>query len=391
MCDKLGHSQILPYLLEINKNPKIKLFVISFEKSKNLEKVKELFKKKDIKWYPLNFTHKFIFFVKIIDLIKVIFYPILLHLNFKFSLVHCRGHLPAISGYIFKKFFNKKFIFDCRGLWADERIDNKSWNQEVFFYRTIYNLFKFLERKFFIKSDGVVVLTKKLKKLLISKNLTNKNKISVIPCVADFDKFNILSDHSINKFKKIIGLSKNDLIVGYFGSISNIYSPEQMINFFIMLKKEFKNPKIIFVSDNFDYLFKNCQINLFLSDKDYFLVSPTSDELIYYYNICDFTLSFVVDSFARIASFPTKVAESLACGTPVISNYNVGDLNYFIAKYYKNGLVKIKIKSQLKNLSKKVHLFKALNKKNIREKSKFELSLKIASQKYNLIYDRLLK
>jgi glycosyltransferase involved in cell wall biosynthesis len=40
---------------------------------------------------------------------------------------------------------------------------------------------------------------------------------------------------------------------------------------------------------------------------------------------CDVGLSFILSSFSKAGSSPTKVAEYLACGIPVVLNGDIGD------------------------------------------------------------------
>ena len=179
-----------------------------------------------------------------------------------------------------------------------------------------------------------------------------------------------MSSNLINQQKKRLKLSSSDFIIGYFGSIMKIYSPDKMISFFLILKKKFKNPKILFFSDNFEYLLNETKIKSYLDQNDYMMITPKNEDLYKYYNICDATICFVIESFARIASSPVKIAESLACGTPVIVNRNVGDLNFMIPKYYRDGLININVQSQLESSANKIFKMKNLDKFKLRKKSK---------------------
>ena len=306
------------------------------------------------------------------------------------KIIHCRGHLPSFSAYLLKKIFNKIFIFDCRGLWADERLDNKSWKIDNFFYKCVYNFFKYFEKKFIKSADHIVVLTNKLNHYLIKNFHKKENQISVIPCAADYNKFKILDPNIIKFYKKKLHLENFNFIIGYVGSISNIYYPDRMIKIFLMCKKIYKKSKIIFLNDNFEYL-KQTKNFKELNKKDYLLISPKNNELNTLYNIFDITLCFPINSFARIATSPTKLGESLASGTPVIANKGVGDVDTHISKIYKYGLLDINNDNDLLKLTKKIDYFKNLDKKFIRNKSKTYFSLLNAKKKYKLIYYSLLK
>ena len=74
LTDQLGQSQILPYL-EISKIYNLNFIIISFEKKKNINKLKNKvnikLKNYRIKWYPLYFSSGFGIISKIWDLIKM--------------------------------------------------------------------------------------------------------------------------------------------------------------------------------------------------------------------------------------------------------------------------------------------------------------------------------
>lgn len=387
--DKLGYSQITPYILGLNKNKFYDFTIISFEKNIISNSLNKLISNNNIKWYKLKFTPKYFFLLKFIDLIKIIFFPLFIIIYSKIDLVHCRGQLSSIPGLIARKIFNKKFIFDCRGLWADERLDNKSWNKKSYIHFLTYNFFKKLENSFFRHSDHNVVLTSNVRNFLIKNKNFNEIKFSVIPCCANFNHFKILEPSKIMIKKEILGISNYDLIIGYFGSISNIYHPDEMIKFFQFCKRIQKKTIIIFFSDSFDYLKNNTNKFNELSVKDYLLINSNYEDLPIYYNICDLTLSFVKKTVARKATSPTKIGESLACGVPVISNKGIGDLDNQL-NFYNFSNVDVNKDEELKNISLKIENFKSLDREKIRNSSKKYYDLEIAIVKYEEIYKKLL-
>ena len=392
--DQLGHSQIIPYILGI-KDKVSDLYVISFEKKKNKLNKNEIFnilQKKKINWKPLNFTNKFFFIIKIFDILKIIYFPFLLLVINKINIVHCRGHIPAIAGLLLKKIFKIKFIFDCRGFWADERFDDGNWNKKKIFYILIYKFFKTLERSFFKNSDHIIVLTNVAKDILIKNFFINEDKISVIPCCADYSKFKINSTNIKSDMKKNMGFDDTHIILGYIGTLSNLYMVKEMIYLFKKLYNHNSNFRFFFVTKD-----KN-KIDSFINTDDKFLLENNlisfkdadGGNISDYINLFDISLCFVLSSNARKASSPTKIGESLACGVPVICNKNVGDLNDWIPKLYNHGLLDCSNFSMLDKVANNISYYLSLDKHIIRSKSKLYMDQNNALFTYHKIYGLLI-
>ena len=382
--DQLGHSQIIPYIKIINlKNT---VHVLSFEKINIKNYLDEHLNELNINWTKLKFTKKSFFLIKVIDFFKLIFYPLYISIFYKVDAIHCRGHLPALSGLLCKYLLNKKFIFDCRGLWADERIDNGSWNTNKLFFKIIYSFFKKLELVFFKKSDFTIVLTENIKNHLTNTNVINSNNTYIIPCCADYSKFNIVNNSHLVEFKKKLNFTDNQIVIGYFGSINQIYMPNEMLSYFSFFKKKYPNAKFILISKDFTYFTNNYNKILDLYKHDIFFISPKQSDLVLYYNICNLTLCFVKNSFARKASSPTKIAESLACGTPVVYNEDVGDNKLLLSKIYKNGGISSFDDSDLEKSVVNFN-FDSLTPDEIRNNSKEYYDLSLAKIKLDMIYD----
>ena len=145
LSDPLGFSQIIPYLEIISKN-NVELSVVSLEKKNryltHFMHINKILIKNNIKWYPLYYSKKFNKFSKIYDLIKFFFKVSYLTFLKGDIIFHARGHLPAYIAYFFYKIYKNKIIFDFRGLWVDERIDNGTINKNKILDKYIYLFLK---------------------------------------------------------------------------------------------------------------------------------------------------------------------------------------------------------------------------------------------------------
>src|SRR5689334_18855783 len=190
MTDPLGQSQVLPYIIELSKRG-YRFTLLSFEKKKRYaaEKaiIEKIAKENSIEWVPLFFTSKPPVLSKIYDRWKLLRTAFHLHRKNHFDIVHCRSYIAAEAGLKLKKRYGIKFLFDMRGFWADERVDNGQWDLKKTFYRKIYDHYKKKEKHFFLEADGIVSLTQAGKDHILSKGEYKKLSIEVIPCCADLD------------------------------------------------------------------------------------------------------------------------------------------------------------------------------------------------------------
>jgi hypothetical protein len=124
---------------------------------------------------------------------------------------------------IARRFTGSKIIFDVRGLVADEYVDAGVWKADS----TVYRAIKKLEAVGLRDSDGVVVLTDRLKQYVEDEGLRNGKPIEVIPCCVDLGRASLASPGKKSERFELI----------YAGSVVGLYMLEEMGRFFCALKK----------------------------------------------------------------------------------------------------------------------------------------------------------
>lgn len=298
--------------------------------------------------------------------------------------------MPIICSFIYKFLFNFKLLFDFRGLWADEKIDSGIINLEKKTDKFLYNFIKKIEDISLKKSDSVIFLTKKVERFFNHKfNYTS----FVIPCCADFNKFKIYDQNNegLNKLKSKLNININDFVIGYVGTFSQLYLPHSMFFFVNEFMKNNKNTKfLIITNEKKDEIIKILQKRIYenINENNMIIVSAIPNEIPLYINICNLTLSFVRDTFARMASSPTKIAESIGCGVPVICNKNVGDTNDL---FKDNPLLLVNAHSEDSLIKKAIEIKNfSINKYDIRDQFMNKLALEVAKNNYIEAYKNLL-
>ena len=157
MLEPLGYSQVLKYLLEISREFEITL--ISFEKKVDLSKsdlkksIDDLCKTHNIKWIWLKYDNWPRLGSHLLNILKLFFVVFFLLSKKQISLIHIRSYFPGIILPVLQKIFNFRFIFDMRGLWADEKHDRLGWSKKSYKYK----LFKKLENFLLAQSVKIII------------------------------------------------------------------------------------------------------------------------------------------------------------------------------------------------------------------------------------------
>ena len=362
----ISSSQIIPLILNLNKNYNVS--IISFENNKNLKtkNLEIILRKKKIKWIKI-FNKKKLFYIKNIFLfLKCIF----ILTKIKNTTILARSYLPIWLS-IISKFLSKnsnKIIADIRGFWLDEKFETSKINLFTFKFLKIF------EKLIFTKSDHIITLSEKSKEYLKKKYLIKENKVSCIYTFAN-KKFKIKK----NRNKKIV--------FGYIGNIDMHYNFKKVIKFLKKFNEKEKEWKLI-ITNNY-----NQKINhkLFKGiEKKITLVNTPFCKMHNFYKKIDVGIYFLKQSFSKIASCPTKLPELITSNTMVISNGNIGDIN-FMSEKFKN-LIMIINKINNKNIiavQKKVFLNKRNNNKKTYNPFIQIFNERIATKKYTSIINNL--
>lgn len=321
IMEPLGQSQILKYQEKLSKKYEINL--ISFEKSNDLNNDKLLNRTKKrcsdshINWYKVKYRSGYLGLGQIINVLNLLFVPMFIFIKKNISIVHIRSYMPGIFLPIHSLFFKFYLIFDIRGFWADEKHDRLHWKK----HSLKYKLFKKLERYLMNKASYVVTLTKSSKNI-ISRNFNKSTAaIKVIPTCVDF-----------NEFKRIeISKTSHQITIGYLGSVDTAYDFNKFCFFVSQLQNSYKhqiNLKI-FTKQNSDDVMNLIDIKNFerLNVDIRFVDRENLPKEIASFDCLAFCLK---ENFSINASMPTKIAESLSCGIPLVCNSFNSDIHELI-------------------------------------------------------------
>lgn len=395
LTDPLGQSQVLPYLNSLSKL-NYEITVLSAEKNeiflKNKTIIENICFENNIKWENIIYTKTPPVLSTVKDVRALLRKAKSIYKENNFEIVHCRSYISALIGLTLKDRFGVKFIFDMRGFWADERIDGGIWNLRIPLFRWVYSFFKKKEKAFLLNADAIVSLTYNGKNEIMSWNGMNhlEEMISVIPCCADLNHFNFSESGIEIGVKESLDIPSSHKVLCYLGSIGTWYMMEEMLDYFVVHTDRYPETTFLWITKDNPESILNAARERGIEDKILIKGSERKD-LPSLLSICDASLFFIKPLFSKKASSPTKMAELLGMGIPIICNTNVGDTDGIVKKE-NVGIV-------LNNFSndeyeQAVDGFESLletPKSHLRDVAKKYFSLSGGVESYKSIYDRLSK
>ncbi len=395
MTDPLGQSQILPYLIGLSKKGYC-ITLISCEKPKVYQKnkatIQAICESNKIDWRPIFYHKSPPALSTFWDIVQLKLLAIKLHKQKNFKLVHARSYIASLVALGLKQKYGLKFIFDMRGFWADERVEGGLWNVQNILFKKIYKFFKQKEIQFLSQADYVVSLTENAKIEIHSweKIKNNPIPIQVIPCCADLSHFSIQAvDLSLQaQFKTQLGIQQGDFVMTYLGSIGTWYMLEEMLDFFVELKKEYPKAIFLFISNDPKDVIEASASAKRIDLSDIKVIKGSRQDVPTLISLSDVSIFFIKPLFSKKASSPTKQGELMAMQIPVITNTGVGDTDLII-KESKSGLLVKGFNSS--NYQEVIAEIDALLQKDIdyRKEAQVYYSLEKGIIKYAEVYESL--
>lgn len=332
LTDILGGSQILPYLLGVSDE--FEVTVVSFEKKnsfrQNSKSISDLMGTKVI-WIPKIYAKNPPVISTIFDVYQLWRICKSLIKENEFELVHCRSYISSLVGLSIKRKFNIRFIFDMRGFWIDERVEGMIWNLFNPIHLAVFKYFKKKEVEFLLNANHIIVLTDKAKSIILKNYKLAEKFISKIPCCVDEDLFDYNKIDPLQKVEllKKLTINPNDFVMLYLGSVGTWYMLDEMLDFFIVTLLQKPNAKFLFVTNGSSELIFTKAREKKIDLTKIIVTSSNRSKIPMLISLAQVSVFFIRATFSKQASSPTKLAESLAMGLPVITNSKIGDMDAF--------------------------------------------------------------
>lgn len=380
--DPLMESQGFSYMKKVAGKQAVQYSLLTFETKKSLiaseEHIAAL--EQPIKWKYLMYRNKPRFLATCLNIILGIFAVFSIVRKDKIDIVHARGLIPALIAFIPVKLLSIKFFFDTRGLLAEKYVGGDLLSKDGL----LYKLMRWGENMLLEKCDFFTVETNRHAGIIKKSSDHLSDKMEVIPCCVDMEKFNYLSYSLYN--------SQSNFSLVYLGKAGTWYLFDEMLDFFKVVKRYMPQLSFIVYTDNDHAHIRSVAIEKKISEQYFSVIKPDNDKIPALLTEASAGI-FFINPYKRYNSSPVKFGEYLASGLPVIVNEGIGDcddviirervgvvVNEFSEDCYKSAC------EQLMELLSEGDILK----KRCRETAERYFSLEMGASKYRDIYKRLL-
>jgi glycosyltransferase involved in cell wall biosynthesis len=219
-----------------------------------------------------------------------------------------------------KRIFYVRFLFDMRGFWADERVQGGMLSPNS----SLYRLAKALEKLILKQADAVVSLTyAALDDIRRVPYFGGRcPPIAVIPTCVDLHRFRIRNGARVAMPELD---SEGNFVLIYSGSLGTWYRLDRLLEFFSALKRQMDRAAFLILTQTELPGLERLLVQYGISRNNVKVRHVPFGQIPEWLSLGDAGIILSDPCLANKARCPTKLAEFLACGLPVVVSAGIGD------------------------------------------------------------------
>jgi glycosyltransferase involved in cell wall biosynthesis len=327
LLEPLGQSQIWPYLRGLSRDHRITL--ISFEKPADcvdpsaMLRMRSQYVSHDMRWIPLHFRSQPRPWAPALAITQLALVALCQWRHRRRpQLVHARSYVPAAIALLLHRLIGVAFIFDMRALWPEELITAGHLQRGSLLHGALL----WLERRCLREASAVVSLTHAAVGYLQEQypgELSGK-RIAVIPTCAD-----------LQRFKMAEPAPAAPLVIGCIGTVlSGWFLIEWLRAFFDAVARVDSCARFELISrDPPEAILSALQPATSWADRLWIkAASPVEMPAIVQRHTAS-VMFYAGGATSELGRSPTRMAEVLGCGRPVVANPGVGDVEQVIRQH----------------------------------------------------------
>jgi len=326
LLEPLGQSQIFSYVKGLASD--FLVILISFEKYDDWcelacrSHLQEQCHRLAVRWSPLRFRAKPRPWAQGLAIAQLTLLSLLQWRRWRQpDLVHARSYVPASIALGLHCLTGVRFIFDMRALWPEELITAGHLRRGSVTHRVLL----WLERRCLKEASGVVSLTHAAVTHLQAnypRELATQ-RLVVIPTCAD-----------LHRFQPCDVPASSQLVIGCIGTVlSGWFLIEWLRAFFDAVARVAPQARFELISRDAPEAILSA-LDPSPAWRDRFLVeSANPDQMPAIVQRHTASVMFFTGGLSKLGSSPTRMAEVLGCGRPVVANPGVGDVEQVISHH----------------------------------------------------------
>lgn len=330
LLEPLGLRQGLAYLEPLTDE--FRFTVLSFEKTDRASDpnawsaMEARMAESGIDWRPLAYHSRPSVPATVYDVAAGVMDARRLHRTRPIDGIHARGYIPGAIAWRLSERIGVPWLFDIRGLMADEYVDGGIWTEGSLPWR----ITRWTERRLLRSATATVTLTQairpEIQRRIEASGRTEADPVSaVIPTCVDTGLFRP-DPEARSRERARLGWG-DELVAVYSGSVGTWYASQPMADYVAALYADRPDLRLLLLLNGSDEGLRRDLDARGVPSFSVTTLNVTPDEVPGYLAAADVGMAFIHPSPSKRASSPTKVAEYLATGLLAVVNRGVGDLD----------------------------------------------------------------
>ena len=324
LLEPLGQSQVFGYLRGLSSDHGITL--ITYEKPEDwadtarVDQARRACARHGIRWLPQRFRPRPKLIAPALSMLRMVWLVWREVRAGRAELIHVRSYIPAAVALSVHRLTGVPFIFDMRALWPEEMITAGRLRRGSM----LHNALRRLERLCLRDAAAVVSLTEAAVehlKATYPDELAGQ-RIRVIPTCADLDRFTPTSESGEDEVHGCVGTVTSgwfriDWLAAYFRAVARANASARFE---------------VVTRDDPDSVHAQLDPDRTLGNLSVFACTP-EDMPEAVRRQCASVMFYAGGAISELGRSPTRMAEILGCGIPVVANSGVGDVAGIVARY----------------------------------------------------------
>ena len=318
--DPLVESQVVAYLeglARLGHTTHLLTFETRSLTHAQRDEIRRRLRSRGVRWHGLRYHKRPSLAATTVDALSGALVCAWLVRRHRLDAVHARNHVPAAMAILAAPFAPHRLIFDIRGLMGEEYVDLGRWRNGGLAFR----ITKRTERAAIRRAAGIVVLTERVRRVLFDAD--EPDHVVVIPCCADVDRVSS-GRASRSLVREALGLDGRPVLV-YVGKLGGWYMDTEMADFFAVARDTIPGLHFLVITHADSSAIERQLACRGIEPSDYAVTTVEHHRLGELLGVADAAVALIRPVPSKIASSPTKIAECLAAGLPVIAT-DIGDV-----------------------------------------------------------------